>query len=78
MVYAQSVFRGFEIYLRTGSNSLYDDNLLLKSYISSIVTCEKTPGIHTIKDLSGMLLIYGPNHSIILEKDDISTKKKIF
>ena len=54
--YTRSLFRGFEKLLRTVVGLDEEDSqLILKHYNSHFITCELTPGLYTIQDISDAL-----------------------
>ena len=82
--YISSVFQGSENFLRTEVDLVEDDiRLAFDENISSFVTYELQPGIHTFKDLSEVLFNIlqpeNPEHSnvSVIEFDDITIKAKL-
>ena len=78
--YTSSPFRDFESYLRIVVGLDEEDiQLILKQYISHLITCELTPGIWTIQDISDAIHTFSGHSGIIqIEYDDITMKTKIF
>ena len=82
--YIRSVFQDFESFLRTQSDLIEDDVILvLDEYNSSFITYELEPGIYTFKDISEALFNIlqseypGPSNVIDIEYDDITMKTKL-
>ena len=81
-IYIDSVFQGFESFLRTQIDLVEDDiKLVLDECNSNFVTFELEPGVYNFNDLSEALFTIvqseypGPSNVTDIEYDD-STRKK--
>ena len=66
MGYARFSFRDFESYLRIVVGSDEDDiQLILKQYISNLVTYDLIPGTYTIKEVSEAVYTMGDHEGAL-------------
>ena len=79
MGYALSPFPDFESYLRIVVGLDEDDiQLNLKQYNSNFITCKKSPGIYSVKEISEFVYTMGDHEKTLqLENDEISVKTKL-
>ena len=77
--YSASSFRDFESYLRLVIGLIEEDiQLILKEYNWHFISCELTPGIYTIQDISDAIQTFSSHQvTIQLEYDDVSMRTTI-